>query len=197
METRVSTRRSYLVLILLALGVALYVDRCAVEGARPPRSTVPVRAEPARKVERKASAAEPAASASVGMTKEERELFETGRGLYALCQACHGMLGEGVEGQYPPVAGSEVATGSAGRFARILIDGMSGPVMVKGKRYDGVMPPAQAGSDEELAAVMTYVRRSFGNSAGAVTPAEVAKARAESEDHAGRAWTAAELERVP
>jgi mono/diheme cytochrome c family protein len=58
---------------------------------------------------------------------------------------------------------------------------MQGPVTVKGTRYDGLMPAYGTGvemSDDEVAAVLTYVRQSWGNAASAVTPQDVARERA-------------------
>lgn len=136
-----------------------------------------------------------APGASGALTPEQLERFELGRSLYATCATCHGANGEGV-GENPPLRGAPIAIGPVGRFARVLIDGMTGPVVVNGKLYNGVMPASQANDDEDLAAVMTFVRRSFGNKADPVTPEQVAKVKAETEDHAGRAWTWIELEKV-
>lgn len=108
------------------------------------------------------------------------------------CAACHQASGVGSPGLFPPLAGSEFVTGDAGRMIRIVLKGLSGPVTVKGSRYNGQMPPWQQMSDAELAAVISYVRSSWGNAAGAVTAADVAAERAASAAHAGP-WTAAEL----
>jgi mono/diheme cytochrome c family protein len=75
---------------------------------------------------------------------------------------------------------------------RIVLRGLSGPVTVHGGQYNGQMPPWQQLSDAELAAVLSYVRTSFGNSAGAISAADVAAERAASAGHAGP-WTAGEL----
>jgi mono/diheme cytochrome c family protein len=108
------------------------------------------------------------------------------------CAACHQASGMGSPGLFPPLAGSEYVTGDAGRMIRIVLKGLSGPVTVHDGQYNGQMPPWQQLSDAELAAVISYVRASWGNSAGAVTAADVATERAASAGHAGP-WTAGEL----
>ncbi|HEX2838062.1 MAG TPA: cytochrome c [Phycisphaerales bacterium] len=109
-----------------------------------------------------------------------------------VCTLCHMEQGEGQPGMVPTLHGAPIATGDVGAFARILLHGMEGPVVVKGVTYNGIMPPATFDSDEDLAAVMTFVRNSWGNAAGPVTPEQVTKVK---QDTAGRKkpWTAAEL----
>jgi mono/diheme cytochrome c family protein len=108
------------------------------------------------------------------------------------CAACHQASGQGSPGLFPPLAGSEYVTGDSARMIRIVLKGLSGPVTVHGATFNGQMPPWQQLSDAELAAVLTYVRASWGNSAGAVSAADVAKERTASAGHAGP-WTAGEL----
>lgn len=85
-------------------------------------------------------------------------------------------------GSFPPLAGSEYATAAnVAAPIRIVLRGMEGPVTVKGAQFNGLMPPYGTGidmSDDEVAAVLTYVRASWGNRASAVTPQDVAKERA-------------------
>jgi mono/diheme cytochrome c family protein len=81
-----------------------------------------------------------------------------------------------------------------GRLIRIVLKGMQGPVTVKGQNYNNVMVPWDLLSDQDIAAVITYVRQNqdWGNNASAVTPEQVAEVR---EKVKGRAtpFTAAEL----
>ncbi|MDI1320657.1 MAG: cytochrome c [bacterium] len=112
------------------------------------------------------------------------------------CIACHQANGLGLPGQYPPLAGSEWATGSEERVIRIVLHGLNGPIKVEGKDFNNVMAPlGEALKDEQIANAISYVRASWGNNAPEVTPEAVAKVRAET---AGRKtyWTAAELEQV-
>jgi mono/diheme cytochrome c family protein len=111
------------------------------------------------------------------------------------CAACHQATGQGLPGAFPPLAGSEFVLGEAERVVRIVLHGLSGPVTVKGQAFNGAMPAwADLLSDAEIAAVLTYVRSSWGNGAEAITAQRVAQERAAT---AGRTapWTAEELER--
>ena len=101
-----------------------------------------------------------------------------GKKKYALCAACHGPNGEGMAASgYPPLAGSEWATTNTEKFAMIVLNGLQGPITVKGKPYQNVMPSQAPGmTANDLAAVMTYVRKSFGNDASIVTPEMAQKA---------------------
>lgn len=95
------------------------------------------------------------------------------------CQTCHGPEGRGVAGAFPPLAGNARVTGDAAPLVRIVLHGLRGPLVVEGQRYDGVMTPHGAIlSDDQIAAVLTYVRQSFGNDAPAVSPEVVAAERA-------------------
>jgi mono/diheme cytochrome c family protein len=115
---------------------------------------------------------------------------------YQRCVACHQLNGQGMPGAFPPLVGSEYATAANVAVPiRIVLHGLQGPITVKGVQYNSVMPAYGTGivmSDEEVAAVLTYVRRSWGNSASAVTPADVAKERSAARSRTGP-MTAEEL----
>jgi mono/diheme cytochrome c family protein len=116
-----------------------------------------------------------------------------GAAVYAgTCAACHQASGEGAPGLFPPLAGSQWVTGDAGRLARLVLHGLSGPITVRGVEYTGQMPPWRQLSDAELAAVLTHVRTSWGNAGSPVTADEVARERAATADRA-TPYTAAEL----
>jgi mono/diheme cytochrome c family protein len=106
------------------------------------------------------------------------------------------MAGQGVPGTFPPLAGSEWATAAnAALPIRVVLHGLQGPITVKGQKVNGTMPAFGTGqpmNDADVAAVLTYVRSSWGNRAGAVTAADVAKERAATASHAAP-FTAAEL----
>jgi mono/diheme cytochrome c family protein len=104
-----------------------------------------------------------------------------GEELYGRCVACHQQNGAGMPGAFPPLAESEWVNGPASRPIAILIHGLQGEITVKGTKYNGMMMAYGTGvpmSDDEIATVLTYVRSNFGNSAPAVTAAEVATVRA-------------------
>lgn len=96
----------------------------------------------------------------------------------SLCVTCHGPEGKGVPGAFPPLAGSGGFYGDPQNMARIIVHGLTGEIVVQGQTFNGQMP-AQGGTfdDYEIAAVATYVRTSFGNADGPVTPEDVAAVR--------------------
>ena len=153
--------------------------------------------KPAAKTSKPAakSAAKPAAKAatttpagqSVAQGPDGKVVYST------TCAACHQATGEGVEGTYPPLAGSEIANGDEAKVVRIVLHGLTGPVEVAGETYSGMMPPwGGVLKDPELAAVLTYVRSAWGNKAAPVSPATVAAIRAATASRT-TPWTAAEL----
>ncbi len=93
------------------------------------------------------------------------------------CAACHQASGLGLPGVFPPLAQSDWVTGSDQRLVQILLHGIQGPIAVAGTTYNGLMPAWKSLSDAEIAAVATYVRGAFGNSAGAVSADLVAAER--------------------
>lgn len=96
-----------------------------------------------------------------------------------ICSACHQPTGLGVLGVYPPLARSSWVLGEAGTPIRIVLLGVSGEIDVEGHTYRGLMPTWRAAlDDEEVAAVLTYVRSHFGNEAPPVDAAAVAALRA-------------------
>ena len=112
------------------------------------------------------------------LTESELVRFNKGREIYrGLCAACHGSEGEGMrmpEPQNkmmmaPALAGSPRVNDRNNRyFAEIILKGMTGPI--DGVTYGGVMAPMESYDNEWISSVMTYVRRSWGNSGGPVKP---------------------------
>src|SRR5438067_749093 len=103
----------------------------------------------------------------------------------ANCQTCHQANGQGVPGQYPPLAGSEFTTGGSRRMGMIVLKGLQGPVKVKGQQYGtAVMQPwDKTLTDKQIADVMTYERSEWGNSASPLTPEQIAALRKELANH--------------
>lgn len=146
---------------------------------------------------------EPYASTNqlAGMLPQDEVMsaMKQGLALYGVnCAGCHQANGMGNAGQAPPLAGSEwVNAASPNRIIRIPLRGLKDPIKVKGIEWNLNMFAAGAAmSDEQIAAVLTYVRKSWGNKGSLVTPEQVAKVRAEIADHADQ-FTAAELEKTP
>lgn len=98
----------------------------------------------------------------------------------AVCGICHGVDGMGKPGQAPPLAGSEWVTAKGfSRLSHIPLEGLTGSVTVEGKEWNLNMAAMGAAlSDSDLAAVLTYIRTSWGNKAGEVTADDVKKIRA-------------------
>ncbi|MEZ4462496.1 MAG: copper-containing nitrite reductase [bacterium] len=103
-----------------------------------------------------------------------------GKAVYqGTCSTCHMQDGAGMPNVFPPLAKSDFLMADRERAIGIVLQGLTGPVKVNGKDFNGVMPPFTNLTDHEIAAVLTYVRNSFGNTdTNMVTPAEVAKVRA-------------------
>lgn len=117
------------------------------------------------------------------------------------CVVCHQTTGQGVAGQFPPLAGSEwvMAQDWQGdnHIIKIVLNGLQGPVTVSGSPFNNAMAPwGGVLDDHQIAAVLTYVRNSWGNEASPITPEFVAKVR---QDNEGRkeAWTQKELQAIP
>lgn len=110
----------------------------------------------------------------------------------SICLPCHQAGGLGMEGKYPPLAASEWVARDPEILSRILLNGLTGPIQVKGKPYANEMPALGSQlADDEIAAVLTYIRSSFGNQAAPVSKDVVAKVRAAT---AGQPlWTAGKL----
>lgn len=107
-----------------------------------------------------------------------------GKAIFAArCASCHQANGQGVPGAFPPLAASSWITDDH-TAVRILLRGITGPIEVNGASYNGVMPPfGTTLSDAEVAAVLTYVRGSFGNTLGPIDAARVARVRTEQAAH--------------
>ncbi len=111
-----------------------------------------------------------------------------------LCGACHSADGKGAGGgSFPPLAGSRWVKGDPERLVQIVLHGLEGPVNVLDKSYNLAMPPQGAAlTDEQIAAITTYVRGAWGNKQDAITPDLVKQARiATAERHS--MWKVEEL----
>lgn len=92
-----------------------------------------------------------------------------GKQIYsAKCIACHQASGNGVAGVFPPLAASEWVLGDEKILTHILLHGVNGEMVVKGVTYKGAMPAWKTLSDDELAAVLTYIRSDWGNTAAPI-----------------------------
>ena len=113
-----------------------------------------------------------------------------------VCAPCHNNDGMGKPNQAPPFVGSDWVLGSPNRMIRIPLVGLTGSVKVKDVEWNLSMPAMGAAvPDDDLAAIISYIRQSWGNKASAVTPEQVKAIRAEI---GGRSqpWTAEELSKI-
>jgi mono/diheme cytochrome c family protein len=116
----------------------------------------------------------------------------------ANCVTCHQATGEGQPGQFPPLAGSEFVLGEASnRLIAIVLKGLQGPVQVKGQAVNNAMQAWEGQyTDQQLAAILTYIRSDWGNNAPPVSPEAVKAMRDELKDRKDQ-WTVAELMKIP
>ena len=94
----------------------------------------------------------------------------------ANCSSCHMPDGKGVPGQQPPLQGSRFLAGPPQQLIRLVLEGSAWRTD-KRPAWPNEMPTFEDLPDDEIAAVLTYVRGSFGNKAGPVTAAQVKAAR--------------------
>lgn len=131
------------------------------------------------------------------LTPEQQARFEAGKELYLVtCASCHQPHGNGQDGLAPPLAGSDWTVGSEERLVRIVLNGLRGPVRVKDKVFELDMPALAVLADDEIAALLTYVRREWGHRAAPVEPETVRRIREATADRQ-EAWTAEELLKLP
>ena len=125
------------------------------------------------------------------LSPEDQRVYKRGAEIFqreSHCATCHMTNGEGNGIVYPTLVGSPWVTGSEDRLVKLALHGMWGKLTVRGKTYDPArgVPPMTAFrdllKDDELAAVLTFVRNTWGNQASTITPETVARVRAETSD---------------
>lgn len=128
------------------------------------------------------------------------DLAEGERIFMVTCAPCHQASGMGAPGLAPPLAGSEwVQAPGPNRVVRIILDGLQGPIKVKGQDFALAMPAWKENlKDADIAAVASYVRGNpaWSHSSSPVTTAQVKAIRAKEAARAAQ-WTVDELTKVP
>ncbi|MCB1234864.1 MAG: cytochrome c [Verrucomicrobiae bacterium] len=161
-------------------------EATAASAATPAAATAPAAATPTAPVPAAAptlatTAAAPAAS---GPPKGvDAAFWQVGQATFATCAACHGPDGKGLQAgpalMAPTMHGSEILLGDPDGPILVVLKGIAKENM----NFMGVMAALGAGlNDEQIAAVLTYVRNSWGNQAAPVTVEQVAAARAKFAD---------------
>jgi mono/diheme cytochrome c family protein len=161
--------------ILLAAGISMAGQgtvnaKAAARGQTAP--TVPGGAD-AAKVAALAAAPLPAAGGAAGAGASSAAAGAT---VYSSnCSSCHGAAGAGTPGAFPPLAGNPAVTAADPKaIIGIVENGKTGALNVNGTTYNGTMPAWKSQlKPDEIAAVLTYIRSSWGNQASAVTTAQV------------------------
>jgi mono/diheme cytochrome c family protein/glucose/arabinose dehydrogenase len=123
------------------------------------------------------------------LTAEEQKRFERGQEIYRnICAGCHQPDGQGREKLAPSLVASPSVTADPSIAVRIILAGKEGKI--------GLMPPQGAVlSDEQIAAVLTYIRREWGHAASPVAPADVSEVRGLTSTRT-RPWTDEEIGRM-
>lgn len=95
------------------------------------------------------------------------------------CTACHQADGNGIANHYPPLSNTKWVNGDKEELILILLEGLSGEMEVKGQVYNSIMSPYDFLSDQDIADVLTYIRKNFSNDAEPISREEVAAVRSE------------------
>jgi len=119
-------------------------------------------------------------------------VMQTGKEIYlrdGFCNTCHQANGKGLTASgFPPLSESKWVIGNEERLIKIVLRGIYGPIVVNGKKYPGQVPMTPYGgmlNDKEVAAVLTYIRNSFGNKAPEVKERTVKQVRAAIKNKVG------------
>lgn len=134
--------------------------------------------------------ADPTAVSSLGDHRVPSELVSNnkageggvidGRQIFvSTCQACHQATGQGLPGVFPPLAGSSFVTGDPHILTQIVLHGLHGPIEVSGTTYNGSMPAfGTQFNDGQLAALLSFIRKEWGNTGAPVEAGLVKDSRA-------------------
>jgi mono/diheme cytochrome c family protein/glucose/arabinose dehydrogenase len=125
----------------------------------------------------------PAPTPPAHLTDAEKKQFLAGHQIYfrdAHCATCHQPDGKGLAPAFPPLNDSPWVSQDPERLIKLTLHGLMGPFELHGKKYEGQVPMQAFGGmlkDDEVAAVLTYVRNNFGNKAPSIQPDQVKKVR--------------------
>jgi nitrite reductase (NO-forming) len=150
---------------------AVYLGQAAAGGSEAERQVASLKAQVAEEIKNNPKI--------VGLTKDIQ--IAKGKSVYMqTCFVCHQPEGEGIPAQIPPLAKSDYLMADRDNSIRAVLRGLTGPLVVNGKTYNGTMVPLNYLTDEQVANVLTYVRNSWGNSGDAVAIEDVARIRSEA-----------------
>jgi mono/diheme cytochrome c family protein len=112
-------------------------------------------------------------------TESQQAMLDAGASLYDThCVKCHMANGQGKPPGYPPLAGNRaLTTDNAANAIRIVLNGGFAPGTAGNPRPYGMPPFGHVLDDTQAAAVVSYLRNSWGNRAPLVSPLDVNKYR--------------------
>lgn len=112
----------------------------------------------------------------------EKGMLEIGEQTYNVyCATCHQSNGLGDGTRFPTLSQTKWVRGNKKQLINVLLQGLEGQIDVKGVSYNGIMPAHSFLSDAQIAGVLTYIRKSFGNNSSSISAIEVGNARKELE----------------
>ena len=127
------------------------------------------------------------------LTDAEQAQFTQGKQLYTFtCATCHQGHGRGQAGVAPPLVDSDWVLKSDDRLVRIVLQGVAGPITVNGQKHDLEMPALLGFNDDQVASILTYIRREWDHRGEPVNASTVKAIRAATADRVDP-WTEPEL----
>lgn len=156
--------------LIFSLSVALLLVACGGSSEKSPPQAPPTAAETR------------AATESENTDPTTARLMTIGERVYARnCLSCHQKSGGGVPNLNPPLVDTEWVLGDEARLIEVILNGLNEEIEVNGEVYHNAMASFAQLSDQEIAAVLTYIRNSWGNDAPAISAEKVAAVRASNE----------------
>jgi mono/diheme cytochrome c family protein len=122
------------------------------------------------------SASKPPAEAQVNLQGNQQKPVKPDEGktvFTTYCMACHQKDGSGVPRMFPPLQKSDWVNGDKKRLVNILLNGLEGDITVNDETYSQTMPKQDYLTDKQIASVLSYIRKNFGNQSDSVKVKDV------------------------
>jgi mono/diheme cytochrome c family protein len=109
---------------------------------------------------------------------ERNKVAIGGEKLYQMnCLMCHQKNGKGDGVRFPSIAASDWVNGNKDTLISVMLKGLEGPIKINGEPFVGMMPKFSQLPDHDIASILSYIRKNFGNNSDSVTKTEVAIVR--------------------
>ena len=109
---------------------------------------------------------------------EKDKVVLGGEKLYQInCRVCHQQNGQGDGIRFPTIAKTDWVNGNKDTLIGVLLKGLEGPIKINGEPFVGMMPKFSQLPDQDIASILSYIRRNFDNHSDSVTKTEVAVVR--------------------